>query len=150
LAEYAAELLASGNKAEAYAQARTALNLLTPLLAKQPHERSTVLATMTAQTLLAASTDDDAEATQRRQAVVEMAQTQPSGQGDPRLQSLRARALIGLGRGVDAQAIAKALWSNGYRDGEWLAAMRRARMDYPINAAFQKRLLAQNSNRPSS
>lgn len=149
LTEHAVQSLAARRRQEAHAQALRALDTLKPLAAKQPHERSTVLAVMAAQMVLAASTDDANEATQRRLAVIDMAQSQPSGQGDPRLRSLQVRALLALGQGAKAQPVVKALWGGGYRDAEWLVALRSEHMDYPVNTAFQKRLLAQDGHRPS-
>ncbi|MGO4504621.1 MULTISPECIES: TIR domain-containing protein [unclassified Dyella] len=143
--EHAAQLLAAGQADAAHAQLLVALDTLRPMRVKQPHERSIVLANGAAQLLLAAATTDPAAAAQLRRDVVAMAQGQPSGQGDPRLLSMQARALLALGETAKADPLVQALWDSGYRDAEWLAVLRRAHVAYPINTVFQKKLVAQSS-----
>lgn len=143
LTEQAAESLASKHIDDAHTQALSADAILKPLLARQPHERSTVLASMAAQLLLA-DTSTDADAARRwRASVAAIAQAQPSGRDDPRLLALEAQALLELGDSAQAQSLVKQLWECGYRDAEWLAVMQRGHWTYPVNAAFQKRMLAQ-------
>lgn len=144
--EHAAQLLAAGQGDAAHAQLLVALDALRPMLAKQPYDRSMVLANGAAQLLLAAATTDPAAAAQLRRDVVTMAQGQPSGQGDPRLLSMQARALLALGDTTKADPLVRQLWSSGYRDAEWLTVLRRAHVAYPINTVFQKKLVAQNSS----
>ena len=143
--EHAAELLASGQKDAAQARVRAALDTLGPLLAKQPHDRSTVLANMAAQLLLAAMPIDKDTSTTLLRGVVTTAQAQTSGQGDPRLLSMEAQALLALGDDATAQPLVQQLWSSGYRDAQWLGTLRSEHVAYPINTDFQKKLLAQNS-----
>ncbi|GLQ52326.1 TIR domain-containing protein [Dyella flava] len=150
LTEQSAESLASGHVQDAYTQAQMAADALKPLLARQPHERSIVLDSMAAQLLLAATSTDADAARQWRLGVVAIAQAQPSGQGDPRLLAMEAQALLALGDTAKAHPLMKELWNCGYRDAEWLAVMRRGHWTYPINAAFQKQMLAQNQTNHSS
>jgi tetratricopeptide (TPR) repeat protein len=143
--EHAAQLLAAGQADAAHAQLQLALDTLRPMLVKQPHERSVVLANGNAQLLLAAASADPDTSAQLRREVVRMAQGQPSGQGDPRLLSMQARALLALGDAASADALVQQLWRSGYRDAEWLAVLRHAHVAYPLNTDFQKKLVAQNS-----
>ncbi|WP_109126469.1 toll/interleukin-1 receptor domain-containing protein [Dyella sp. C11] len=145
LNEQAAETLASGHADEAHAQALVAMDVLKPLLAKQPHERSLVLDSMDAQLLLAASSANQADAESWRANVIALARGQLGGGNDPRLVAREAQARLALGHDVAAQPLVQQLWSSGYRDAEWLAFLRRQHMAYPVNADFQKRLLAQNN-----
>jgi eukaryotic-like serine/threonine-protein kinase len=149
--EYAAESLAAGQIDAARTQAQAALSALDPLLAHQPHDRACLLASMTAQLLLATVSTDPETAKQLRKAVVTAAKTQPSGQGDPRLLSLQVEAMLALGGKADAQPLIQPLWLSGYRDAQLLAVLHREHIAYPANAAFQKRLLAENrAAHPSS
>jgi tetratricopeptide (TPR) repeat protein len=148
--EQSAESLASQQVSEARMQARMAADMLAPLLAQQPHERSIVLANMAVQLLLAATSADADEARRWRSSVVAIAQDQPSGQGDPRLRSMEAQALLALGDAAHAQPLVKQLWDGGYRDAEWLAVLRHGHQAYPVNEIFQKRMLAQNQENHSS
>ena len=143
LTEQSAESMLAGKVDAAHAQALAAQDALKPLLAKQPHERSIVLASMAAQLLLADTTTDADAAKQWRLSVVAIARNQASGQGDPRLLSMQAQALLALGDTAQAQGLVKRLWDSGYRDAEWLAAVHRGHVPYPVNPAFQKRMLAQ-------
>jgi eukaryotic-like serine/threonine-protein kinase len=147
LTEQSAESLASGHPQDAHAQAQMAFDALKPLLAKQPHERAIVLASMAAQRLLATTSADADAATRWRLSVVAIAQAQTSGLGDPRLLSIKAEAFLALGDAAKAQPLVKQLWDSGYRDAEWLAVLQRGHLAYPINAAFQKRMLAQSQGR---
>jgi len=141
-AEQAAQSLAGGQLAAARAQAKTALDGLAPLLARQPHNRTTLLATLDAQLLLARLTADPGAAMQLRREVADRARDQPGGRGDPRLQSLRVQALLALGNRAEAQALTRQLWNSGYRDAQLLAALPHAGAAYPPNAAFRKQLAA--------
>jgi eukaryotic-like serine/threonine-protein kinase len=145
--EQAAELLAFGHVAAARAQVQAAWNTLDRLLARQPHDRSNLLATMTAQLLLAKVSTDPHAAMQLRRDVVTEAKAQPSGQGDPRLLSLRVEALLALGSEVEARPLIRRLWNSGYRDTGLLTLLRHERLAYPVNTVFQSQLLAANAGR---
>lgn len=142
--EQAAQSLAAGqaDAARAQAQAQAALNTLDPLFQRQPNDRAILLATMTAQLLLAKVSTDASAAAQLRNTVLAAAQAQPSGQRDPRLLALQVEAMLALGNKTDAQALIRQLWDGGYRDAALLAALRNERIAYPVNEAFQKQLLA--------
>ncbi|WP_266180453.1 TIR domain-containing protein [Dyella humicola] len=143
--EQAAEFLAAGQVDPARAQVQAALHALLPLRQQQPHDRSTLLATMAAQVLLAKVTTDPAAAAQLRSAVVTAAQAQPSGRGDPRLLALQVEALLALGSKGDAEPLIRQLWNSGYRDAGLLALLQRERIAYPVNATVQQQLLAATS-----
>jgi tetratricopeptide (TPR) repeat protein len=142
--EQAAELLATGQVDAARTQAQAALGTLDRSLARQPHDRSNLLATMTAQLLLAKVSVDPSAATQLRRKVVTEAKAQPSGQSDPRLLSLRIEAMLALGSEAEARPLIRQLWSSGYRDAGLLTLLRHERLAYPVNVAFQSQLLAAN------
>ncbi|MHA6205769.1 TIR domain-containing protein [Dyella soli] len=144
--EQAAQALADGRLALARSQLLAALGTLDRLLEHQPHDRANLLATMAAQLLLARISTDPNTARQLRRAMVAEAQAQPSGQGDPRLVALQVEALLALGARADAQPLIQQLWSSGYRDAGLLAVLNRERIAYPVNAAFQKQLLAANGS----
>ena len=143
--EQAAQSLAVGQAQVSRAQARAALAILDPLLANQPDDRATVLATVSAKLLLAATTDDAQTARQLREEASEAMQSVKSGRDDPRLLALQAEALLGLGRGAVAKPIVQRLWESGYRDVALLQVLRHVQIDYPVNIAFQQRLQAANS-----
>ena len=140
--EQAAESLATGQVDAARAQAQVAQDTLNSLLVRQPRDRTTVLAALAAKLLLAKVSADPQLALQLRNAVVTAAQSQASGQGDPRLLALQVAALLELGRKADAQPLIRRLWDSGYRDAGLLAVLQREHIDYPVNAALQKQLLA--------
>ncbi|RDS80066.1 toll/interleukin-1 receptor domain-containing protein [Dyella psychrodurans] len=148
--EQAAESLAAGQADAARTQAQAARSVLDPLLARQPHDRACVLATMAAQLVLADVSSDLDTAKQLRQGVVAAAKTQSSGQSDPRLLSLQVEAMLALGGKADAQRLIQQLWLSGYRDAQLLVVLHRDRIAYPANVAFQKRLLAENGTAHSS
>ncbi|MFC4529033.1 TIR domain-containing protein [Dyella halodurans] len=143
--EQAAETLAVGQADAARAQVQAALHTLEPLLQQQPRDRSTLLATLAAQALLARLSNDPAAAAQLQAAVVTAAQAQIRGQGDPRLLALQVEALLALGRKPEALPLIRQLWLSGYRDAALLAVLQREHIAYPVNAAFQKQLLAATS-----
>jgi hypothetical protein len=84
---------------------------------------------------------------QLRGDVVTEAKAQPSGQGDPRLLSLQVEAMLVLGNASGAQPLIGQLWNGGYRDAGLLALLQHERIDYPVNAALQSRLLAASGER---
>ncbi len=145
--EQAAESITAGQKAAAQTQVQAALRTLSPLLANQPNDRSTLLATLAAQLVLASVTTDADSAAQLHRAVATTAMAQPSGQSDPRLLALRVRAMLALGSKPEAQPLIQQLWADGYRDAELLAALHREHMAYPVNPSFQKQLVADNDGR---
>ncbi|WP_027484714.1 toll/interleukin-1 receptor domain-containing protein [Rhodanobacter sp. OR87] len=140
--EHAAQLQASGQADAARRQAQAALAILAPLLARQPDDRATLLATAGAQLLLAAVSDQARVARQLRNDALNAMRAVKSGGDDPRLLALQVEALLAQGRKAEAQAVIRQLWSSGYRDAVLLAVLRRERIDYPVNAAFQQKLLA--------
>lgn len=140
--EQAAESLAARQLDVARKQAQAAQDTLDSLLSRQPGDRTTVLAALAANLLLAKVSADPQVATQLRNAVVTTAQSQSSGQGDPRLLALQVAALLELGRKADAQPLIHRLWDSGYRDAGLLAVLQREHIDYPVNATLQRQLLA--------
>ncbi|MBS0193670.1 MAG: TIR domain-containing protein [Proteobacteria bacterium] len=96
LVEQAMEMHASGHDDLALEPARSALATLEPMLAAQPQDRATVLATSAARLALASSSSDPIEATRLRQQTLATLQAQVSGRHDPRLQALSSEALEGL------------------------------------------------------
>lgn len=145
--ERAAEFLMAGQLDAARTQVQAAWGTLDRLLAHQPHDRANLLATMTAQLLLANVSIDPRAALQLRRDVVTEVKAQPSGQGDPRLLSLRIEAMLALGSEVEARPLIRQLWSTGYRDAGLLHLLRHERLAYPVNATFQSQMLAVNGGR---
>lgn len=145
-AEQAAESFAGNHVDAARAQVQMALGTLGPLLERQPHDRATLLAKMSAQLLQANLSADPQIATQLRSSVLTEAQAQPSGRGDPRLVALQVEAMLALGNKAGAQPLIRQLWGIGYRDAGLLAVLKRERIAYPVNTAFQKQLLAESGD----
>jgi eukaryotic-like serine/threonine-protein kinase len=129
--EQALQSLAAGRADSAREQAQAALALLEPQLSKQPDERGILLATARARLLLAAVTNDVANAQTLRGEALDATQPSKSGRADPRLLALHAEALIGLGRAADARALLAQLSHSGYRDPELLSLLRNQHIDYP-------------------
>jgi hypothetical protein len=117
-------------------------------MAQLPDDRSTLLAGTAARLSLAAVTTDDQAARQLRNEALASVQTAKSGQGDPRLQALRVEALLALQRKPDAAPVIQRLWASGYRDAGLLRVLRRERIDYPVNQAFQHELLVATGGGP--
>jgi tetratricopeptide (TPR) repeat protein len=140
--EQAAQSRAAGQADAAAMQAKAALAILDPLRIKQPDDRATLLATMSAKLLLATVTGDTQAAEQLRNDALNTMQAMKSGSSDPRLQALRVEALLALGRKAEAQSVIQPLWSSGYRDAAFVAVLQKAQIAYPVNAAFQQKLLA--------
>jgi eukaryotic-like serine/threonine-protein kinase len=145
--EQAAELFQAGQLDAARTQVRIAQDTLDHLLAQKPHDRATVLATMSAQLLSANLSADPPAAAQLRRDVLAEATSQPSGLGDPRLLSMRVEALLALDSEDEARPLVAQLWSSGYRDAGLLALLQRERIAYPVNSTLQARLLALSSER---
>ena len=146
--EKAAQLREAGQQDLAREHATAALHALTPLMAQLPDDRSTLLAGTAARLSLAAVTTDDQAARQLRNEALASVQTAKSGQGDPRLQALRVEALLALQRKPDAAPVIQRLWASGYRDAGLLRVLRRERIDYPVNQAFQHELLVATGGGP--
>lgn len=140
--EHAAEFRIDDQTDAAQAQAQDALHILEPLLVAQPQDRGVLLATASAQLLLADLSADTRAAASLREGVVSAAQAQQSGREDPRLLALQVQALLPLERKAEAQPLIRQLWSSGYRDGQLLALLQRRDIAYPVNPQFQKQLLA--------
>lgn len=138
--EQAEQSRASGHADAARTQAQAALARLTPLFAKQPDDRGTLLATLGAKLSLANVSTDAAVARQLRTEVLQSLQAQPGGRGDPRLLALQVQALLALGRKAEAEPVIRQLWSSGYRDAELLVLLQHERIAYPANLAFQQRI----------
>lgn len=133
---------AAGHAHAARAQAQAALRILDPLFAKQPDDRATLLAAVGAKLLLASLTEDVQAMQQLRNDAMHAMQAVKSGGGDPRLLALQVEALLALGKKAEAPPAIRQLWNSGYRDAALVALLQRERIDYPVNAAFQQKLLA--------
>jgi tetratricopeptide (TPR) repeat protein len=139
--EQAAQSRATGRIDASRRQAAAALRVLEPLLTKQPDDRATLLATASA--WLSLATVDDARTAQpQREDALRAMQAVKSGRNDPRLLALQVEALLALGKTADAKPMIRRLWNGGYRDAALLQVLQRERIDYPINTAFQRELLA--------
>jgi len=140
--EQAAQSRAASEADAARMQAQAALAILDPLRAKQPDDRATLLAAIGAKLLLATVTADAQAAEQLRSDALNTMQAIKSGSSDPRLLALRVEALLALDRKAEAQSVIQPLWNSGYRDAAFVAVLQRAQIAYPVNAAFQQKLLA--------
>ena len=140
--EQAAQSRAAIHTDAARTQAQAALDILDPLRAKQPDDRATLLATMGAKLLLATVTADAQAAQKLCSDASNTMQAIKSGSTDPRLLALQVEALLALGRKAEAQPLIQQLWSSGYRDAAFVANLQRTQIAYPVNAAFQQKLLA--------
>ncbi len=141
-AEQAEQTRVTGNVGAARTQVRAALAVLEPLLARNSDDRSTMLAVVRTNLLLATVTADRQDAQQLRDDALRVMQNVKTGDRDPRLLALQVEALIGGGRKADAQPIIRQLWDSGYRDLALLEILRREAIDYPANAKFQAQLQA--------
>jgi len=133
LTEQAAETQAGRNKNDTRRLARTALDMLEPMLAKHPKERNTLLATLKAKLVLASLQHDPASARALREQALQLTQTVKTDRGDPRLLALKIEALLALGRKDEARSGMTRLQASGYRDPEFISVLRRAHIDYPSN-----------------
>lgn len=142
--EQAAQSRAANRFDAARTQAEAALATLEPLLARQPDDRVTLLATTATRLLLADMVQShDAPAAQRLRGRA-LKSLQAPDSGDPRVLALQVEALLALGRDDDARPLIDRLWKSGYRDPALLAVLQRARINYPVNAAFRQRLQMAN------
>jgi eukaryotic-like serine/threonine-protein kinase len=129
--EQAAESLAAGHTEAAREQSQAALSALEPLLARQPAERSILLATARAKLQLAAANPGVDSVQRLRADALEETGSVRSGRADPRLLALQAEALLGLGRAADAQPVLGQLRESGYRDPALLEILQREHIEYP-------------------
>lgn len=146
--EHAAQLLDAGKRDEAEAAVSSGLNVLAPIEAKPSRDRAVELAGLSARILAVRIHAGDAQMAQLRQFVAGSTKEAGSGAGDPRLLALQAEAAMVVSPAADVRPAIHQLWEGGYREATWLAALRRAGVVYPVNAAFQKRLLADNAVAP--
>lgn len=138
--EKAIQLQQAGRASAAREAARKALNTMEPLFRDRPHDRETLLATASAWIRVANTSADPAEAARLRKAVLAAVDGESSGRRDPRLLALKVRALLALGRKEEVKGPLKQLWQEGYRDGGFMAELRRAGIRYPVNTEMQQRL----------
>jgi len=136
LSEESAESLAGGESPRAEMQAHAALQLLEPLLLRQPNDRALILATARAQLQEAAASAKPAEATRLRQEALDVSRSVSSGAADPRLLAVKAEALLGLNRRAEAKAPLEQLAHSGYRDPTLLAVLKRQHVFYSPQSAY--------------
>lgn len=144
LIERAAQARAVADMASAYQQAQKAVHLLGPLLARQPDDRTILLATMDARLALAAATTAHDDAHRLREEALSIATSAKHGQSDPRLLALQVEALLAMGREEEATPLIERLWTAGYRDAALLTILRNRRIDYPLNEPLQRQPIAAN------
>ena len=140
--EQAEQSLAANHIDVARDQVQSALRIVEPLRASQPDDRATLLASLSANLLLASVTNDVQAAQKIRADALSMIAAVKNGNNDPRLLALQAQALLASNNKDDAQAVIHKLWSIGYRDVSLLNALNREGIDYPVNSEFQQKLLA--------
>jgi hypothetical protein len=140
--EEAALAQAAGNAADARAEARKALDPLDALARRQPDDRATLLAAVTAKLLLASVSTDAPAQRSLREAALQAVQAVKTGRGDPRLLALEVEALLALDRRAQADAAIRQMWMSGYRDPALVSLLSRTGVEYPMNAAFALRLQA--------
>ncbi|MEP6938965.1 MAG: toll/interleukin-1 receptor domain-containing protein [Rudaea sp.] len=140
LAEQAAQSLAGAHRAEARQAARAAVGVLEPLAASLPDEAGVVMALAGARLVFAAATDDEPAARRLRSVSLEALHAGKGIEADPRVLALQVTALLGLGKVEEARPFVQKLWESGYRDPVLTAELQRARVEYPPNAEFQRRL----------
>jgi serine/threonine-protein kinase len=115
--------LRRGETSRAGEAAREALALIEPLLAERPNDGQYIR--IADEALLAAAGIDERtgrrdSAAQRRTRAAALAERAST---DPPIAALRARALLPLGRGAEAEPLVRKLLAGGYRDAELLAAI---------------------------
>ncbi|MEO9091563.1 MAG: TIR domain-containing protein [Rhodanobacter sp.] len=116
LTEQAAELLAASQPDAAITKIKTALAILGPQLAKQPHDRTLLLDVLNAQLLLAGSNPDRRLRDNSLNEVLIAIRSQQSGEKDPRLVAAHVAALLGLGRAKEAIPMLSQLQHSDYHD----------------------------------
>ncbi len=140
--EQAEQSRAAGQLDAARAQVQAALRILDPLFVRHPDDHATLLATMGARLLLAAVTIDAPAARHLREDALKTLQVHKNSRADPRLLALQVEALLAVQRQAEAQPIIRQLWQGGYRDVALVDRLQRQRIAYPVNVAFQQKLLA--------
>ncbi len=138
--ERAEQLRATGGVDAARALSKDVLGALSPMLSVSPEDRALVLDTGAAKLLMAGLTNDTGLAERLRLDALDIAKGAKDGKDDPRLLALQVDALLALERKADALPVVRQLWRGGYRDPWLLELLRRAKIDYPENTAFQARL----------
>lgn len=138
LTEQAAELYAAANVNAARRSVQSALDILEPVLAKHPGDRSAMLPVVTAKLLLASLTNDPTSTQALRIQALQTLQAVKADRDDPRLLALRTEALLGLGKKDEAVAVIARLHASGYRDPDFVSILRRAHIKYqPESSAPQ-------------
>jgi len=123
LTEIATQAIASDDRKIAASLLYKALAILEPQLEQNARDRAIVLATTDAKLRLASlSAESDRESLARGALAGIDAQT--SGQSDPRLQALRAEALVLLQREREAHELGETLVASGYRDAGFMALLK--------------------------
>jgi tetratricopeptide (TPR) repeat protein len=138
LIEQAQQTHDSGRSADARAQVQRALAILEPQLSGQAEDRATVLSTVRARLLLAATTGDRETATELRERALRTTQAQSSGADDPRLLALQVEALLALGREHEAQRVLPKLWNTGYRDPALIALLHQPHTTMPSSTRQER------------
>jgi tetratricopeptide (TPR) repeat protein len=131
LIEQAEQSFALGRLDTAGEQSRSALAIMETQLARQAEDRATVLATISARLLVAATSADAAAARQLRELALQSANRQSSGKSDPRLLALQVQALLALERKPEAISLLPSLWKTGYRDPGFLSLLSRHQIAPP-------------------
>jgi len=126
--ERSAQLMSTDNVEEAREVLEKALSWLEPALIDRPNDRNTVLATVRARLLLA--TTDGTRVSALRESCLESVNAVKSGTDDPRLLALKVTALVGLGKTDEAQPAIERLRTSGYRDPEFVGAMRQSKIAF--------------------
>lgn len=135
--------LVRGNPQAAMRPTKAALVALQALQAKAPGDQSLVLSLAQARIVAgrgAALRHDSAAAqlhwTRARDALAPRARSS----NDPRQLATYAEALLRLGDTVQAEPIVSQLSAMGYRTPDFVALVTSAKLAYPINSAFAKRI----------
>jgi tetratricopeptide (TPR) repeat protein len=123
LLERARQARVAGRPAAARTDLQQALQVVEPLQAQQPEDRSLLLVTVGAQLELALlGTPESARPGLVR--ALAACDAQASGRLDPRLRALRAELLLRLGQRDAGARLARALWRDGYRDAGFALLLR--------------------------
>lgn len=138
--EQAAETLAGGHARAATDQGQAALEILQRLRTAKPLDHGLLLDTVTGQLLLAEAGRTTPAARALRIQAWRALEGTKNGAEDPRLQALQIEALLGLQRTAEARPLIARLWASGYGDPALRAVLRRAGIDYPVNARFMRRM----------
>jgi tetratricopeptide (TPR) repeat protein len=119
--------IAAGNAREAEADARRAISIVEPVLAKRPADQTARLALADAYVALGdaakrANASEAARVAWNR--AIAVADSASRATGVAELRVLDAMALASAGRVADARPIARTLDAQGYRRPRWVARMR--------------------------